>query len=106
MSPGGREPLGGSQDETESPKPRRCQAAVLGVVYLSFLGVYEERHCIGAFSTLDGARRALWERPEWLREQAELGWAFLRDGQFGPIRHWEDIEAWVVDDPRRVEVWG
>jgi len=24
MSPGGREPLGGSQDETESPKPRRC----------------------------------------------------------------------------------
>lgn len=30
MSPGGREPLGGSQDETESPKPRWCQSAVLG----------------------------------------------------------------------------
>lgn len=33
MSPGGREPLGGSQDETESPKPRWCQSLTSQVRY-------------------------------------------------------------------------
>jgi hypothetical protein len=68
-------------------------------VFLAYLGVYEERHCIGVFSGLDAARRALWERPEWLSAAAEVGWVFLKSGQFGPVRHFEDIEAWVVDDP-------
>ena len=57
MSPGGREPLGGSQDETESPKPRWCQSCLTSQVEyerVRLLVLLLDRATDGLFSAFNG----------------------------------------------------